>query len=106
MVRPEFRIEFAPEVLRHLQTIPRQQHNLLRTEIHDQLRFTPLVQTRNRKPLELPAPFAATWELRCGPRNRFRVFYTVDKEANTVNILAIGVKEGNRLYIGREEYRS
>lgn len=105
MTEPEFSIQFAPEVLQHLQAIPRQHHGLLRTVIHDQLLHTPLVQTRNRKPLATPAPFAATWELRCGPNNRFRVFYAVDEAARLVNILAIGVKEGNRLLVGREEYR-
>src|SRR5436309_76690 len=25
---------------------------------------------------EEPSPFSAGWEIRCGPRNRFRVFYT------------------------------
>ena len=28
--------------------------------------------------MEPPAPFDASWELRCGPKNRFRVFYDVD----------------------------
>jgi len=62
------------------------------------------VQTKNRKQLEQPAPYQATWELRFGSGNRFRVFYEVDIAEQKVYILAIGVKEGNRLYIGGEEY--
>jgi mRNA-degrading endonuclease RelE of RelBE toxin-antitoxin system len=47
--------------------------------------------------------FEADWELRFGPKNRFRVFYTVNPERREVYILAIGVKERKRLFIGREE---
>jgi mRNA-degrading endonuclease RelE of RelBE toxin-antitoxin system len=41
--------------------------------------------------------------MRCGPDNRFRVFYDVDSGQRVVNILAIGVKQGSRLTIGGEE---
>ncbi len=51
------------------------------------------------------APFAVSWELRCGPDNRFRVFYDVDSELREVQVLAVGVKDRNRLLIGGEEYR-
>jgi len=39
-----------------------------------------------------------------GPNNRFRVFYEVDQASREVFILAIGVKVGNRLFIGGEEF--
>ena len=61
-------------------------------------------ETHNRKPVEQPAPFGATWELRFGPGNCFRVFYEVDDIKQTVWILAIGIKERDRLFIGREEF--
>jgi len=54
--------------------------------------------------LEAPAPFGATWELRFGPRNRFRAFYEVDPVKQIVYVLAIGVKERDRLWIGGEEF--
>lgn len=41
--------------------------------------------------------------LRFGGQNRFRVFYEIDPEHRRVEILAIGVKQGNRLVIGTEE---
>ncbi len=53
-----------------------------------------------------PAPFEATWELRFGPHNRFRVFYEVDRKQRAVWILAIGVKDGSQLFIGREEMQT
>ena len=70
----------------------------------EQLSYTPEQVTRNRKPLERPTSFGATWKLRYGPHNRFRVFYEVDASEQTVTILAIGVKEGHRLVIGGEEF--
>jgi hypothetical protein len=70
------------------------------------LKYKATEETRNRKPLEQPAPFAATWEIRCGPGNRFRVFYDVDTESKNVEVLAIGVKDRNRLTFGGEEYET
>jgi hypothetical protein len=68
------------------------------------LKFEPDSETRNRKPLRAPGILNAGWELRFGPDNRFRVFYDLDQESRRVQILAIGVKERNRLYIGGEEF--
>ena len=50
-----------------------------------------------------PGVLEAQWELRFGPDNRFRVFYEIDRENRTVYILAVGIKERNRLFIGGEE---
>ena len=44
------------------------------------------------------------WEIRFGPNNRFRVFYRTDASTGEVHILAIGVKEGDRLFVGGEEF--
>ncbi len=63
----------------------------------------PGVETRNRKPLRPPAPFAAQWEIRFGPDNRFRVLYDIDEAERAVQIVAIGEKDGNRLIVGGEE---
>lgn len=101
--RPKFILIFAPETLEHLDAIDRRYHPLIQKTIREQLRHTPENVTRNRKPLERPAPYGAIWELRFGPRNRFRVFYTVDAVEQTVSVLAVGLKEGNRLFIGGEE---
>jgi hypothetical protein len=104
--RPRFTLSFAPQAIEHLDLIESKYHGLLRRTIHEQLTFTPAEEIRNRKPLDQPAPFAASWELRCGPDNRFRVFYDVDAESQEVRVLAIGVKVRNRLSIGGEEYES
>jgi hypothetical protein len=97
-------LRFAPETVDHLLAIERKYHRLIRKELHDSLVFAPGLATRNRKMLSQPSPFEATWELRFGPNNRFRAFYEIDFEAKTVWVLAIGVKVGNRLVIGREEF--
>jgi hypothetical protein len=102
--RPKFTFSFAPEAIAHLDGIESKHHGLLRRAIKEQLTYTPTKETRNRKPLDEPAPFEATWELRCGPKNCFRVFYDVDAEALTVQVLAIGVKDRSRLLVGGEEY--
>jgi len=104
--RPKFELKFAPEVVAHLDVIERKYHRLIEMTLDEQLGYTPDRGTRNRKPLDQPAPFDATWELRFGPNNRFRAFYEIDFEENTVWILAIGLKEGNRLIVGGEEWKS
>lgn len=104
--RPKFTLSFAPEAIEHLDLVESKYHGLLRRTINEQLTHTPTEETRNRKPLDQPAPFGASWELRCGPGNRFRIFYEVDAAAHQVQVLAIGVKERNRLLIGGEEYQT
>ena len=104
--RPRFKLSFAPEAVEHLDLVESKYHGLLRRTINEQLTHTPTQETRNRKPLDQPAPFGASWELRCGRDNRFRIFYEVDAAAHEVQILAIGVKERNRLLIGGEEYQT
>lgn len=70
----------------------------------EQLSHMPATETRNRKPLEQPAALGATWELRFGLKNSFRVFYDVNLEEKIVSVLAIGVKEGNQLFIDGQEF--
>jgi len=101
--RPAFTLAFADRAIEHLKWIEPKHHGLIRRTIEDQLSHTPLDATRNRKLLIPPAPFEASWELRCGPGNRFRVLYKVDSESQTVLILAIGVKDRNRLLFGESE---
>lgn len=98
-----FSLVYDPEVKDHLRAIDAKYRSLIRTTIEQQLRFGPESETRNRKPLRRPVEFGATWELRFGPDNRFRVFYAVREDSREVNVLAIGVKVGNRLTIGGQD---
>jgi hypothetical protein len=104
--RPKFTLTYAPQAIDHLDRIESKYHGLLRRTIKEQLTNTPTDETMNRKPLEPPAPFGAAWELRCGPNNRFRVLNDADSATLAVWILAIGIKDRNRLLIGEEEYES
>jgi len=101
--RIPFTLILDAEVKEHLDAIELKYHNLIRQRIQEQLQFEPDSESRNRKPLGSPAPLNADWELRFGPGNRFRVFYKLDLESHSVEVLAIGVKEGNRLFISGEE---
>ena len=101
--KPPFVLIYDPEVSRHLAAIELKYHSLIRTTVKEQLEFEPERAARNRKPLERPIELGARWELRLGPDNRFRVFYRVDVERGQVRILAIAVKEQNRIYIAGEE---
>ncbi len=104
--RPKFELIFAPEAVDHLGVIERKYHSLIEQTLDEQLGFAPGRATRNRKPLDQPAPFDATWELRFGPNNRFRAFYEINIQEKIVWILGIGVKAGNRLIVGGKEIES
>jgi mRNA-degrading endonuclease RelE of RelBE toxin-antitoxin system len=99
-----FALIYDPEVARHLKTIGRKYYSLLQRTIEKQLSYEPEKETRNRKPLRRPSVFGTAWELRFGPDNRFRVFYRTDRPSREVHILAIGIKVGNRLFVGEEEF--
>jgi hypothetical protein len=109
---PSHRLEYNSGIPNDLAFIERKHHRAIRDAILEQLTDEPLVETRNRKPLD-PAIFEATWELRCGLQNRFRVLYTVetiepededDEPETVVWIVAIGEKRGERLFIAGEEW--
>lgn len=103
MVGRGFELIYAPQVARHLRRIDRKQHSLIQRTIESQLRFEPDTETRNRKPLDPPSTGFGAWELRLGPKSRFRVFYEVLHAAAEVHVLAIGEKRRNQLWIGGEE---
>jgi mRNA-degrading endonuclease RelE of RelBE toxin-antitoxin system len=96
-------ISYDPATKKQLRAIETKYHSLIREVIEKQLLFEPGKETRNRKPLLQPAPFEATWELRFGPDNSFRVLYGIDEDNRQVQIQAIGVKEGNWLLVADEE---
>lgn len=98
-----FSLIYAPVVHQHLDAIDAKYDTLIHAKIEEQLTFEPAVETRNRKRVRPPAAFEAEWELRFGPKNRFRVFYQIDHENRLVRIVAIGEKDRNRLLVGGEE---
>jgi mRNA-degrading endonuclease RelE of RelBE toxin-antitoxin system len=101
--RQPYTLIYARGVTKHLKFIDPKYDGLIREKMEEQLLYEPNVETKNRKPLRPPAPFAAQWEIRFGPNNRFRVLYDIDEEQHAVQIVAIGEKSGNRLIVGGEE---
>ena len=67
--------------------------------VEEQLAHQPTVETRNRKPMR-PNPLAP-WEVRIGD---LRVYYSIQEEPQQlVTILAVGIKDRDRVLIGGEE---
>jgi len=99
----QFELIYPPIIKQHLKAIESKYWSLVRKNLEARLQFEPDRETRNRKPLKRPIIYAAKWELRFGPNNRFRAFCRVDYAHRQVIILAIGEKSGNRILIGGEE---
>jgi mRNA-degrading endonuclease RelE of RelBE toxin-antitoxin system len=66
--------------------------------IAEQLSYEPTAETRNRK--EMLPNSLASWELRIGD---LRVYYDVTEDPQTVTVVAVGIKERNRVLIGGRE---
>jgi hypothetical protein len=99
-----YQIIYDAKLRKHLAVIGRKYHALIRQTIEQQLRYEPDVETCNSKPLQRASSIGADWELRFGPNNRFRVLYRVVEIEHEIFVLAIGIKDGNRLLIGGEEF--
>jgi len=98
-----FSVFYAPVTRNHIRAIRRRDFAIVKAAIEANLFDEPTKETANRRPMSPTTELEADWELRCGPSNRFRVFYSVDERLRQVQIAAIGVKRGYRLKIGREE---
>jgi mRNA-degrading endonuclease RelE of RelBE toxin-antitoxin system len=93
--RLPYSIEYSPNARENLQFLTRRQQAIVLDAVDEQLIHQPTVETRNRKPTR-PNP-VAPWELRIG---NLRVYYDVEEQTEpVVYILAIGIKERNRVRI-------
>lgn len=94
-----FAVEFAESVKIHIRALSARERGIVFQAIEEQLVDQPLTVTRNRKPMRPNS--IAPWELRVGS---LRIFYEiVAEESDVVRILAVGRKEGNRLFIAGQE---
>lgn len=100
---PPYTLIYAPITRTHLAVIEKKYYSLIRDTVAERLAYEPEVPNRNRKPLTRTAFGTATWELRFGPENTFRVFYEVKPDDREVHILAIGIKIRDQLIVGGEE---
>ena len=94
-----YRIEYSPETDEHLRFLTARQRKIVFDAVDEQLALQPGIETRNRKPMR-PNP-VTPWELRIGA---LRVYFEIaERPDNVVTILAVGVKDRNRILIGGEE---
>jgi mRNA-degrading endonuclease RelE of RelBE toxin-antitoxin system len=94
-----FTIDLSDDALEELRQFRKRDSTIILDEIERQLTYQPNVETRNRKPLRSHP--LGEWELRV---DKFRVFYDIDMENETVLIKAVGVKMGNKLFIRGKEF--
>jgi len=91
-------IEYSPEAEDHMRWLTARQQTIVLDAVDRQLLNQPNVETRNRKPMR-PNP-VAPWELRIG---NLRVYYEVNNDPeSTVVVLAVGIKDRDRVRIGGE----
>ena len=102
MVRMKYKIYYDDAVSKHLKHIERRYWQLIREEIELQLTYQPDIETKNRKPLKKP-PIDNKWEIRFGPNNIFRVFYSTLSEKQEVWVHMIARKINNKLFVGAKE---
>ena len=96
-----YRIEYSPATDEHLRALTARQRVIVFDAIDEQLVHEPAVETRNRKPMR--PNLLAPWELRIG---ELRVYYEIrEAPQNVVTILAIGVKDRDRVVLGGKEIK-
>jgi mRNA-degrading endonuclease RelE of RelBE toxin-antitoxin system len=91
-----YQVVVDPEIEGHLRALPVHLRRRVQDVLLDRVAHQPTTETRNR--FRMRPNRLATWELRVGPA---RVYY--DVAGDTVRVLAVGRKRGNRVVIGGEE---
>jgi mRNA-degrading endonuclease RelE of RelBE toxin-antitoxin system len=94
-----FDIELKDDAKRQLRQFSARDQRILLDAIEEQLRHQPTLPTRNRK--QLRPNNLAEWEVRVDP---FRIFYNVEEEGMNIAVVAIAVKEGNKLLFEGKEH--
>lgn len=93
-----YSIEYSPLTEEHFRALTLRQQRIVLDGVDRQLTHEPTVETRNRKPMR-PNPIAP-WELRIG---ELRVYYDIEETPEPVVLIrAVGVKERNRVRIGKD----
>ena len=95
-----FEIKFTESAKNDMRYFTKAEQTGILDEIEKQLRYEPTAETKNRKALRQTE--IATRELRIGD---VRVFYNVYEAENVINVVAVGWKEHNELFIRGEKVR-
>src|SRR6266481_8264500 len=94
-----YEVVFSDNAREHLRALATAQRKTVLEQIEAQLMHEPIVQTKNRKPMRSNP--LASWELRIGD---LRVYYDIQEDPQQrVMIVAVGIKDHNRILIGGEE---
>ncbi|MGH8070242.1 MAG: type II toxin-antitoxin system RelE family toxin [Candidatus Entotheonellia bacterium] len=93
-----YRIVYSADIREHGRSLTARQRSIVLDSIDEQLTHEPTIETQNRKEMR-PNPLAS-WELRIGD---LRVYHDVAEDPQTVTVVAIGIKQGNRVFIGGRE---
>ncbi|HLQ43638.1 MAG TPA: type II toxin-antitoxin system RelE/ParE family toxin [Planctomycetaceae bacterium] len=97
---PACDLHFTDEALADLTVLRTFDQNRVTDAIESQLLHQPDVESRNRK--RLRPNQLAEWELRI---DNLRVFFDVRPSAPSVNIVAVGWKQGEKLFIHGQPYQ-
>ena len=96
----KYDICFSEDARLHLRQMSARERQIVLAGILRNLEDEPTKESRNLKVLR-PNPLAK-FELRIGI---LRIFFEINVEESEVTILALGRKEGNRLFIGGKEVK-
>lgn len=94
-----YKVRFSLDAASEWRSLNRRDRQVVIHQIEMRLTYAPGEETRNLK--HLRSNNLAEWELRV---NQFRVFYDIDEQASIVEVVAIGYKRGNRLFVAGKEY--
>ncbi len=95
----EFQITITEEAEGHLDSLSARDRRIVDCGVTSHLKHEPTKLSKSLKKLR-PNPFAQ-YELRL---EDYRVLYNVEDERQTVTIVAVGEKRGNKLMVAGEEF--
>jgi mRNA-degrading endonuclease RelE of RelBE toxin-antitoxin system len=99
-----YTFEYSKDAIEHIRKLPADRRAAVMDQLEERLAHQPTVPARNRKPMDPDKKlYVAPWELRLGD---LRVYYAVEDEPKKVIVVAVGIKEREKLFIGGKEVES
>jgi mRNA-degrading endonuclease RelE of RelBE toxin-antitoxin system len=96
--------EYSRDAIEHIRKLPVDRRAAVMDELEERLAHEPTVSARNRKPMDPDKKlYVAPWELRLGD---VRVYYAVEEAPKKVIVVAVGIKEREKVFIGGKEVES
>ena len=93
-----FEIRFTDAAREHLRAMTARERSIVLSEVEVELAHEPAIPSRKRRPMR--PNLLAEWELRLG---NFRAYYRImEDEAKYVEIVAVGIKQREQIWIGGE----